>query len=134
MGSEPSWLGFVARDRSRGVRLPWFGVLARRDDGDRATLGDGLVALAGVEGTISGDAGDLLLGRDVVEQFRQHGRVAHIAGGEFSSLNLQRLLVNSDMDLAPDPPFRAAMLARIPLPFALDLDAGAVDQEVQRAC
>jgi len=44
------------------------------------------------------------------------------------------LLVNSNVDLAPDAPFRAAMLAGIPLPFALDLDAGAVDQQVQWAC
>jgi hypothetical protein len=33
---------------------------------------------------------------------------------------------------APDPAFGAAVFARVPLPFALDLDAGAVDQQVQR--
>ena len=38
-----------------------------------------------------------------------------------------------DVDLAPDTPLRAAMLAGVPLAFALDLDPGAVDQQVQRA-
>ena len=92
------------------------------------------MALAGVEGTIRGDAGDLLVGRNLVEQFGQHGRVAHIAGGELGRADLQCLLVNPDVDLAPDAPFRAAVLAGVPLAFALDLDPGAVDQEVQRAC
>jgi hypothetical protein len=43
-------------------------------------------------------------------------------------------LVNSDVDLAPDAPFRSAVLAGVPLAFTLDLDPGAVDQEMQRAC
>jgi hypothetical protein len=56
------------------------------------------------------------------------------------------LLVNSDVDLASDASFRAAMLARVPFPFALDLDAPSpwslepvafpwldVDQQVWRA-
>ncbi len=53
------------------------------------------MALAGVEGTIGGDTGDLGVGWDLVEQFRQHGRIAHITGGELSGPDLQRLLVNS---------------------------------------
>lgn len=79
---------------------------------------DGIVALAGVEGSIGRDAGNLLIGRELVEQFRQHGRVAHVAGRELRRPDLQGLLVNSDVDLAPDTPFRAAMLARVPLAFA----------------
>ena len=72
-------------------------------------------------------------GRDLVEQFGQHGRIADVAGGELGSADFQRLLVDSDVDLAPDAAFGAAVLAGIPLPFALDLDACAVDQQVQRA-
>lgn len=41
--------------------------------------------------------------------------------------------VNTDMDLAPDPTCGAAMLAGVRFPFALDLDAGAVHQQVQGA-
>ena len=91
------------------------------------------MALAGVEGPVGGDAGDLLIGWDLVQQFGQHGRVAHVAGGELGSAYFQRLFVNSYVDLAPDAAFGAAVLAGVPFPFALDLDPGAVDQEVQRA-
>jgi len=91
------------------------------------------MAFTGVEGTIGSNAPDLLIGRDLVEQFGQHGRVAHVAGGELGRTDFQCFLVNSDVDLAPHAPFRATMFACIPLPFALDLDAGAVDQQVQRA-
>jgi hypothetical protein len=62
----------------------------------------------------------------------QHRCVPHIAGGELRRPDLQRLLVNSDMYLPPDPAFGAAVFARVPLPFALDLNAGAVDQQLQR--
>jgi hypothetical protein len=43
------------------------------------------------------------------------------------------LLINANVDRTPNAPFGAAMLARIPLAFSFDLDAGAVDQQVQRA-
>ena len=90
------------------------------------------MALAGVVGAIGRDAADLLVGRDLVEQFRQHGRVAYVAGGELDGPDLQGFLIDPDMDLAPDTALRATVLAGVPLPFALDLDAGAIDQEVQR--
>ena len=89
------------------------------------------MALAGVKCTVCSDAGDLLIGRDLVEQFGQHGRVAHVAGGELGSPDSQRLLVNSEVDLAPDLTFRAAVLASVPLPFTLGLDPGAVDQDAR---
>ena len=74
--------GLVARDRSGGVGLPRFGGLARRDDRGRATCGNGVMALAGVEGAVGGDAADRLIGRDLVAQFGQHGRIADVTGGE----------------------------------------------------
>ena len=77
-------------------------------------------------------AGDFLIERNLVKQLGQHRGVAHVACGEPGSPNLQRLLIDSDVDLAPDPTFGAAMLARVPLPLTLDLDANAVDQQVQR--
>jgi len=48
--------------------------LTGRDDCHGATGGDGIMAFAGVEGTVGGDAADLLRGRDLVQQFGQHGR------------------------------------------------------------
>jgi hypothetical protein len=101
----------VAGDCPGGVALPWFGVLAGWDDRSRPTGSDGVMALAGVEGAVGGDGPDLLLGRDLIEQLWQHGRVAHVTGGELGGPDFPCFLVNSDVDLAPDPPFRAAMLA-----------------------
>jgi len=60
--------GLVARHGTSGDGLPRLRVLAGRDDGGSAALGDSIVALARVIGTIGGDAADLLVRRDLVEQ------------------------------------------------------------------
>ena len=125
--------GFVSCNRTGGAWLPGLSVLAGRNDRGSVTGGDGVMAFAGVKGAIGGDASDLLIGRDLVQQLGQHRRVAHVAARELGRPDLQRLLVDPDVDLAPDAPFGASVLARTPLAFTLDLDAGAVDQEVQRA-
>jgi hypothetical protein len=70
--------------------------------------------------------------RDLVEQFWQHWRVAHVAGGELCSSDPQCFLIDPDEDLAPNTALRAAVPAGVPLPFALDLDAGAIDQKIER--
>ena len=85
-----------------------------------------------VESANSGDAGDLLIRRGLVEQFGQLGCVAHIGAHELRRPTFQRLFLNSNVDLAPDAAFGAAVIARIPRRFAHDLDPGAVDQKVQR--
>ena len=90
------------------------------------------MTLAGVKCAIGGDAADLLIGWDLVGQHGQHGRIADVAAGELRRADFQCFLINSDVDLAPDAALRATMLARIPLSFALDLDACAVDQKMQR--
>ncbi|EEX16501.1 hypothetical protein CSE45_4410 [Citreicella sp. SE45] len=46
--------------------------------------------------------------------------------GDLHGPNFQRFLVDPKVDLASDPPLGTAMLAGVPLAFALDLDAGAV--------
>ena len=115
---------FVSCNRSGGVGLPELGVLPWRDDRCGPSGGYGVVAFAPVEGavrcpatvcvqTVRGgcDAADLLSERDLVEQLGQHGGVAHVAGGELRCPDFQCLLVNSNVDLAPDPPLGAAMLA-----------------------
>lgn len=91
------------------------------------------MAFAGVKGAIGSDAGDLLIGRDLVQQVGKHRRVGHVAGGELSRPDFERLLVNSYVKLAPHAALRTAMLAGVPPPLAFDLDPGAVDQQVQRA-
>jgi hypothetical protein len=55
----------------------------------------------------------------LVEQFRQHGRITDVAGGDLYRANLQRFLINPDMYLAPNTSLGAAMLAGVPFTFAL---------------
>lgn len=88
------------------------------------------MAAASVVSSASGYRSDILICWDLVEQFGQHGRIADVAAGNLDGPYLQRLLINSDVYLSPDAPLGAAVLARVP--FALDLDAIAVDQQVQR--
>ena len=59
------------------------------DDGCCAASGDGVMAFSGVEGAVSGDAADLLLGRNLAQQFGQHGRIADLAGGDLCGLNFR---------------------------------------------
>ena len=77
-------------------------------------------------GTVGGDAADLLIRRDLAEQIGQTKCVADMVSCDFNGSDFQCLLVNSEMDLAPDPPLGTAMLAGVPLAFALDLDPGAI--------
>ncbi len=69
---------------------------------------------------------------DLAEKLRQHGGVADVAFGDFDSADFQRLLIDPEVDLAPDAAFGAAVLAGVPLALAFDLDPGAVDQQMQR--
>ena len=102
-------------------------------NGMGATIGDRIMAFSGVVGAVGGDTADLLLRRDLTEKIGQHRRIADMAPGDLHSADLQCFFVDPDVDLAPDPPFGTAMLASVPLAFALDLDPCAVDQQVQRA-
>jgi hypothetical protein len=61
-------------DRTSGVWLPGLGFLTGRDDCSGTAGGNGVIAFAGIEGAIGGDAADLLVGRDLVEEFGQHRR------------------------------------------------------------
>jgi len=94
-------------------------------------VGDGIVAIARVVSAVGGHAADLLVGRDLAQKVGQHRRIANVVSGNLHRPDLQRLFVDPKMDLAPDAPFGSAMLTCVPLTFTLDLDAGAVDQEVQ---
>ncbi len=53
--------------------------------------------------------------------------------GDFDGVNFLRFLVNTYAFLAPNPALRATMSAGVSLAFTLDLNAGAVDNNVERA-
>jgi hypothetical protein len=102
------------------------GISARRDDRRGSTIRDGVVASARVVCAIRGHAADLLIARNLVEQMRHHRCITCVTAGDLDGSDFQRLLINADVDLAPNAPFWAAMLARVSLAFPFNLDAGAI--------
>ena len=66
-----------------------------------ASIGDGVMALTCIVGSVCGDRAYLHVGRDLGEQFGQHGRVTDVAPGDLDGADLQRLFVDADVDLAP---------------------------------
>jgi len=54
-----------------------------------------------------------------------------MAPRDLDSPNLQRVLVDPDVDLAPQAPLWPAVLARVPFAFPFGLDPSAVDQQMQ---
>lgn len=59
-------------------------------------------------------------------------RGADIAACDLHGAHFQHF-INTDVYLAPNPAFRTAMLARVPLAFTHGQDGGAIDQEIERA-
>ncbi len=104
-------------ERSGGDALPGLRVLAGRDDSVGATLGDRIMAFAGVVGTVGGHRADLFAKRYLVEQIGQDRCVADMAPGDLDSADLQRFLIDSKMNLAPDPQLGTTVLAGVPLAF-----------------
>jgi hypothetical protein len=84
------------------------------------------MAFSGIVGTVGCDTGDVLIGGDLGQQFRQHAGIPDVATGDLDRPDLERLFVDPEVDLAPDTAFCPAVLARIPLAFPFDLDPGAV--------
>ena len=124
--------GLVSGDSSSGDGLPRLRVLAGRYDGMGAAVSDRVTALAGIISAVSGDAADLLACRDLAEQVGQDWCIADMALGDLDGSNLQCFLINSEMDLAPDPSFRTTVFAGVPFALSLDLDPGAIYQQVQQ--
>jgi len=102
---------------------------------------NGVMAFARVVSTIGGDAAEVLVRRDLVEQVWQHRRIANPAARDLNDAYLQRFLIDTNMYLAPQSAFGPARcpagycaaipergLARVPLTFAFSFDACAVHQ------
>jgi hypothetical protein len=120
-----------------GIRAMFFlrlGVLARRDNRLRPTLRNRFVTTFGVVFTIAADARNDLIGRNLVEQTRQRGRIAGSVVGYFDSPDFQCGRVNARVDFAPLAAVISPMLLSLLLAFTQHFVAGAVDQEVQSRC
>ena len=113
-------------------RLPRLGILAWWDQGMGTSRGNRLVAFSRVIRAICGDAADVLIGRDLGQEFGQHGSITNVAAGDFDRSDFKRFLIDAYVYLTPDAAFGTTMLASVPLAFTFGLDACAVDKEVQR--
>ena len=92
---------FVPGDRAGGRWFPGLGILARWDDGVRASVCDRVMALARVVSAVRGNRSDLHIRRNLVQQFGQHRRITDATRGDLDGADFQRLLVHAEVDLAP---------------------------------
>ena len=95
--------------------------------------GDRLVTVLRVISAIATNAGDGLVGWNLIQQRWQDRRVADTVVGYFHRPDLERGRVDPEVHLAPLAAIVRAMLFRLPFAFAQHLDARAVHQQMQ-AC
>ena len=81
---------FVSCNSSGARRLPRLGILARWDHCIGVSCGNGLVAFVRVVRPICGDAANILVGRDLVQEIGQHGSIPNVTAGDLDRPNLQR--------------------------------------------
>ena len=124
--------GFVSRDGARCGWFPELRILMRRDDGGGSPGSDHIMASARVIGPIGGDRGNFLIRWDLLQQVRQPGSIADIACRDADRADLQCFFIHPEVKLAPRALFASAMLASVPLTFALSLDPGRINQQMQR--
>lgn len=91
------------------------------------------MTFTGIIRPICGEAADVLVGRDLVEQIWQNGRIPDAATCDLNCSYLQCLLINPNVHLAPLTTFGSAVLVRFSFSLALSVDPGAVDTQVQRS-
>lgn len=78
-----------------------------------------------------GDNVYVLIWKDLVQGFGQHGSITDAAAGDLDCPNLHRFRVDAYVYLAPYAAFAAAMFARMPLAFIFCFDPRVVDEEIQ---
>lgn len=70
-------------------------------NGSGTSRGNHIVTPARVIGPVSGDRGNLLIGRDLVQKIGQHRGIADIACRDADRADLQCFLIHTEMKLAP---------------------------------
>lgn len=116
----------VTSNCSSARRFPELSIFARWDHRIGVSGGNRLVAFARVIRPVCGDAADVLIRRDLVQEFGQHGSITNGAAGDFDRPHFKRYLIDTNVYLTPNAAFGAAVLACVPLAFTFGLDACAV--------
>src|SRR4051794_34888923 len=119
--------------RGRGLGRPaWHRALARRHDHRRlgVAFGDGVVHVLPVVGAVAGERRHRSL--ELVEQGPDAGAVVGLARGQLHGLDPPGDGVHPEVQLAPGPTGAGSVLLGQPLAGPAQLQARAVDQQVQR--
>jgi hypothetical protein len=71
---------------------------------------------------------------DLIKEVRQFRDVADIIGRQFHRDDFMRISIDTEMQLAPPAAGPDAVLLIEPLALAINLQPGAIDQQMQRLC
>ena len=91
----------------------------------RPSLGNRIQAAPRVMRAVRTDTGDRLVGRDLCQQLRQHGRVPNGVAGDFDGPYLQRLRIDPEVNLAQCAAVLGAVLLAFAFAFTQELAAQA---------
>ncbi|MXY35141.1 MAG: hypothetical protein F4Y60_13875 [Boseongicola sp. SB0664_bin_43] len=89
------------------------------------------MAPSGIVGRISGEIGDLLIWRILVEPAWRLWRDADVASDDLDRPNFRCCFIDTDVDFAPKAFLLAARLADDSLAFSRSLDTSRVNEQVQ---
>lgn len=113
------------------VCLPGLGVLPGWDDDMRNAQRNAFMTVLRVVRTVTIDAGNALVSRNLAQQRWQDRCVADTVIGHFHGPDLERKRIDPEMHLAPLAAMFCPVLLRLPLAFTQHIDASAVHQQVQ---
>ena len=83
---------------------------------------------------VCGDTAYVLISRDLVQKFWQHGSISDVAAGDFDGPYFQGFFIDAYVNLTPDAAFGAPVLSGVPFAFTFGLDPCAINKEVQWPC
>ena len=125
---------FVADISESGFVLPGLPVTTWRNNDVSAPCVSGLIDAPCIVGAVTAEAGERFIGAELGEQSFDLRCIALTVVGHFDRTDVQGLGINRQMSLAPGATVLGAVFLDLPLALAGELDAGAIDQQMQRAC
>jgi hypothetical protein len=103
-------------------------VSSRGNRGFRPTLANGCIAGLRVVSPIPGDLTDLP--GNLRQQPRKNLAIMYVARGNLHGHNLFRVLVDSQMEFAPNTSFSPPMLVDVPLPGSVDSKTSGINDNM----